>query len=100
MFSQVYYLIRSKQDGSYLVARPTRHPSEAPPATETGYLLMFREHFEALSYLNTHAVGVTDRFSVESVPGQQLESLLNRWGFQGLGLVTDPLLPRVDFLSR
>lgn len=101
MFSQLYYLVRSKLDGSYLVARPNRaEPTEGSRQPEPGYLLVFREHFDALSYLNTHGSDVVDRFAVESVPGSQLESLLKRWGFAGIGLVQDPLIPRVEFLSR
>jgi hypothetical protein len=61
---------------------------------------MFREHFEALSYLNTHGSGVADRFAVESLPGTQLAGLIKRWGFAGVGIVQDPLLPRIEFLSH
>jgi len=32
---------------------------------------MFREHFDALSYLNTHGSDLADRFGVESVPGSR-----------------------------
>jgi hypothetical protein len=94
MLSQTHYLIRSRQDGRYLVAR-TQNGSE----DSKGYLLMFREHFDALSYLNTHGSNVADRFGVESVSGTQLKGLLKRWGFQGLGLVEDPLVPQIKFLS-
>ena len=97
MFSETYYLIRSKSDGSYLVARP--QPSQ-PQAASPGYLLMFRENFDALSYLNTHGSSVVDRFTVESISGGQINSLLNRWGFAGIGMVQDPLVPNVEFLSR
>lgn len=44
MFSEVYYLVRSKADGRYLAALPNREA--------LGYLLLFRENFDALSYLN------------------------------------------------
>jgi hypothetical protein len=38
--SQLYYLLRSRADGSYLVARP--HGSGAPnQPTPTGFLLVF-----------------------------------------------------------
>jgi len=97
--SQVFYLIRSRADGQYLVARPK--VSTAPkgsPQADPGYVLMFREHFDALSYLNTHGATVSDRFAVESIPDTQLSSLLKRWGFTGLGVVEDPLLPRIEFL--
>jgi hypothetical protein len=92
MLSEVHYLIRSKADGRYITARPTED--------ESGYLLLFRENFEALSYLNTHAADVAQRFTIESIPGTQLGSLLKRWGFTGVAVVTDPLLPTVEFLQH
>ncbi|MBW4614255.1 MAG: hypothetical protein KME21_13480 [Desmonostoc vinosum HA7617-LM4] len=92
MLSEVYYLVRSRTDGRYLTARPD--------ASASGYLLLFRENFDAMSYLNTHAAEVANRFTVESIPGTQLGSLLKRWGFIGVGIVTDPLLPKVDFLQH
>lgn len=95
MFSQVYYLVRSRADGRYLTASPDDgSTAEAPPR----YLLMFPEHFDALSYLNTHGASVADQFAVESVSGSQLKSLMQRWGFTGMGLVQDPLLPKIEFL--
>lgn len=93
MLSQVYYLVRSKADGRYLVACPNQDNA-------SGYLLLFREHFEALSYLNTHGVGVAEQFGVESLPGTQLGGLLKRWGFTGVGIVQDPLLPKIEFFSQ
>lgn len=95
MLSQVYSLIRSKADGRYLVVRPNQETDSG----DSGYLLLFRENFEALSYLNTHGFDVAERFAVESIPGTQLKSLLKRWGFTGLGIVQDPLLPKIEFLS-
>lgn len=93
MFSQTYYLIRSKMDGRYLAA----HPEE----DGKGYLLLFSEHFDALSYLNTHASDLsTNRLGVESIPGSQVTNLLKRWGFKGIGIVSDPLLPRIEFLQH
>ncbi len=92
MFSEVYYLARSKADGRYLAALPNREA--------LGYLLLFRENFDALSYLNTHAASVANRFSIESVPGSQIGGLLKRWGFSGVGIVSDPLLPKIEFLSH
>ncbi|MDZ7958509.1 MAG: hypothetical protein RMY34_11630 [Aulosira sp. DedQUE10] len=91
MLSEVYYLVRSKSDGRYLTARPNDETS--------GYLLLFKENFDALSYLNTHAGEVANRFSVEFIPGTQVNNLLKRWGFSGIGIVTDPLLPKVEFLQ-
>ncbi|HIK03786.1 MAG TPA: hypothetical protein IGS40_03570 [Trichormus sp. M33_DOE_039] len=92
MLSEVYYILRSQADGRYLTARPGEDASV--------YLLLFRENFDALSYLNTHAPEVVNRFAVESLPSTQLGSLLKRWGFTGVGIVTDPLLPKVDFLQH
>ena len=97
MLSEIYYLIRTRSDGSYLAAYPNRDEARSP---QTGYVLVFREHFDALSYLNKHAVGVSDRFSVETMPGTQLTKVLDRWGFKGFGVVEDPLLPRIEFMSK
>lgn len=63
-------------------------------------MLLFQEHFDALSYLNKFGAGVSDRFSVETLPGTQVSQVLNRWGFKGFGVVRDPLIPRVEFLSK
>jgi len=94
MFAQTYYLVRSRSDGQYLVAHLKQDEASQ------GFLLLFREHFEALTYLNTHGKDIADRFSVESVPGSQLESVMKRWNFTGIGIVQDPILPKVEFLSR
>jgi hypothetical protein len=99
MLSQIYYLIRSRVDGSYLAAYPKGNTAPEQRTEQEGYLLIFREHFDALSYLNKFAKDVSDRFAVESMPGTQLKGLLNRWGFKGVGVVQDPLLPNVEFLS-
>lgn len=100
MYAQVYYLVRSRADGAYLAAHLNADRPTEPGKTDPGYLLIFKEHFEALSYLNTHGAAVRDRFSVESVPGGQLEAVLTRWNFNGVGIVQDPLLPKVEFLAR
>ncbi|BAZ30069.1 hypothetical protein [Cylindrospermum sp. FACHB-282] len=92
MLSEVYYLVRSQSDGRYLTARPN--------AEASGYLLLFRENYDALSYLNTHAAEVANRFAVESIAGTQVGNLVKRWGFSGVGIVTDPLLPKVEFLQH
>jgi hypothetical protein len=94
MYSQVYYLLRSKHDGRHLAARPNG------PESEQTFLLIFPADHEALSYLSTHAPEMRDRFAVESVPAYQLKGLLSRWGFAGIGLVSDPTAPTVDFLQR
>lgn len=102
MLSQTYYLVRSRQDGQYLVVRPRlkSEPTDSKQPPEQGFLLMFSEHADALSYLNTHGGQVADRFSVESIPSTQVGSLLKRWGFSGIGVVQDPLIPHIEFLRQ
>lgn len=101
MQSDVYYLVRSKQDGQYLVARPRlANAAESDDTPLTEFLLVFKEHADALSYLNAFAPTLTDRFAVESVLGNQLSNVMNRWGYQGFGVVQDPLLPKVEFMLR
>ena len=96
MFSELYYLILSRADGRYLIAKP----NTARQDTDAGYLLMFREHFDALSYLNTHGVDVAERFTVESATGNQINNLLKRWGYSGVGIVQDPLVPQIEFFRQ
>ena len=91
MLSQIYYLLRSRVDGSYISANPN-------PDETVKFLLLFREDFDARSYLNTHAPDMVDRFVVESIPGTQLKTIIKRWGFQGVGVIQDPLLPNIEFL--
>ena len=91
MLSEVYYLLRSKTDGSYISANPD-------PDSAIKYLLLFREDFEALSYLNAHAPDAANRFTVESIASTQLKEIIQRWEFQGVGVIQDPLLPRIEFL--
>ena len=111
MLSQVFYLIRSKADGQYLVARTKAEPKQRADRTggagtidaqavDAQYLLVFKEHYDALSYINTHGADVANRFAVESIAGTQLGNLLKRWGFMGMGMVQDPLLPRIEFLQH
>lgn len=97
MLSQVYYLLRSRADGSYLVARVN---NDDAVAKTSNYLLIFNEHYDALSYLNTHGRDVSERFAVESIPASQLGNLMKRWGFEGVGIVQDPLLPKINFLAK
>jgi hypothetical protein len=52
-----------------------------------------------LSYVNTHAPDVASRFAVESVTGTQLKNQLQRWGFAGVGLVQEPLEPKIQFFK-
>lgn len=87
-------------DGQYLAAHPRRTADSDGSAPQPGFLLLFQEQYEALSYLNTHAPDVADRFAVESVPATQLGKLLERWGFIGVGLVKDPLTSNIEFLVR
>lgn len=98
MLSDIFYLIRSKADGQYLVARPSANTD--PDRPEPGFLLIFREYADALSYLNAHAPHLNDRFGVESLPATQLKSLMNRWSFRGVGMVEDPLVPQVEFMLK
>ncbi len=105
MLSETFYLVRSKQNGQYLVARPHRAEansaaSNTPEKADPGFLLMFKEYADALSYLNTHGKDVVDQFGVESLAGTQIGTMLKRWGFSGVGIVQDPLLPRVEFLQH
>ena len=95
MLLQINYLIRSKNDGKYLVARISQDDDRA----EAAYLLVFQADHEALSYINTHGKEMSDRLDVESVSPMQLKSLLQRWGYQGIGVVKDPLLPDIEFLT-
>ena len=99
MLSQTHYLIRSRNDGSYLAAYP-HLAANAMRTPEQGYILLFKEHYEALSYLNTHASGMSDRFAVEVLTGPQLEGIFARWNFKGVAVVQDPLLPKIEFLTR
>ena len=88
----IYYIIRSRSDGKYLTARVDDDTS--------GYLLLFKEDFEAMSYLNTHAADLANRLTVEPLASTQIGSLLKRWGFAGVGIVNDPLLPEIEFLQH
>ncbi len=94
----LYYLLRSRQNGQYLAARQPQ--LEGKPAEQGRYLLLFQQDFEAMSYLNAHAPDMGDRFAVESHSLAQLKTSLERWGFAGVALVTDPLEPQVDFMAR
>jgi hypothetical protein len=89
MLSQFYYVVRSQTSGEYLVA----HPSED---SADGFLLLFSADYEALSYVNTH--GSSAGCTVEMMPSTALPATLERWQLKGLGIVQDPLIPRVQFL--
>jgi hypothetical protein len=90
MQNQIYYALRSRSEGNYLVAHVE---------TDTSYLLLFTEYADALSYLNTHSPEHRDRFAVDSIPNTQISSIIKRWSLEGIGLVQDPLLPTVKFLT-
>ncbi len=93
MLSETYYLIRSKADGRYLAARPNEDDAST-------FVLLFREHYDALSYVNTHAGDLANRLGVETISGSNLKTVLQRWSFNGVGIVTDPLLPKIEFLLQ
>lgn len=94
MFSETYYALRSRQDGQYLVARFPNPETK----TQSNYLLVFRENFDALTYLNKYAKDIARQFSVESLSTNQLKGVLQRWGFNGIGVVQEPLEPKIQFL--
>lgn len=104
MYSHSYYLLRSKVDGQYLVARP--RPAASPPASPEAtpapaqFLMVFAADHEALSYVNAHAPDLANQFAIETVSPPQLRQVLDRWGYTGIGLVRDALVPQVDFLLR
>ncbi len=89
-----YYVIRSKLDGQYLVANIVKNEHLA----KEQYILVFNEDFEALSYLNAHAPQFTGHFVVECLGESQLKTILQRWGYIGLGYVQEPLQPTIHFL--
>ncbi len=93
MFTKSYYLLRSTHDGQYLAAKPRNQESK-------GFLMLFNADYEALSYVNQHAAEVANRFAVEPISGQQLKQMMDRWGYEGVGVVNDPLVPQVEFLRR
>jgi len=90
---QPYYVLRSKSNGAYLTAR-----AQTTSEGTVTYLLLFQQDHEALSYVNTHAPDLCDRFSIETLMSSQIKPLLQRWGYQGIGLVNDSLQPRIAFM--
>lgn len=91
MFSEVYYILRARSDGRYVTARPD-------PDRPSAYLLLFSEQFDALGYLNKHAGDLKEQFAVESITGSQIKPIIQRWGFAGIGMIKDPLLPHIEFI--
>ena len=94
MLLQINYLIRSKHDGKYLVARM---PEKS--GIEASYLLVFQHDYDAMSYINTHGKEFSDRLTVETASPIQLKGLMKRWNYAGFGIVKDPLLPNIQFIS-
>jgi hypothetical protein len=94
-----YYILRSKLDGKYLTARLAEPQPKEQKQNESNYLLLFKEDFEALTYVNTHAKDLSSRLGVEPLSSIQIKSLLERWGYQGVGIVEDSLIPQIKFLS-
>lgn len=94
MLLQINYLIRSQQDGKYLVARM---PNQS--GAEDSYLLIFHQDYDAMSYINTHGREFSDRLTVETASPIQLKGLMQRWDYDGLAIVKDPLLPEIEFMS-
>jgi len=94
MLLQINYLIRSKLDGKYLVARM---PEQS--GIEASYLLVFQQDYDALSYINAHGQEFCDRLTVETASPTQLKGLMSRWKYAGFGIVKDPLLPEIQFVS-
>ncbi len=100
MAAEIYYVVLAKTSGRYLTARLHEADPDRPLSAQPAYLLLFREHFEALSYLNAHAPSMADQFVVESQVQNQIKGILQRWNFAGVGIVQDPLIPRVEFLIQ
>ena len=94
MLLQVNYLIRSRKDGKYLVARMPENSG-----IEASYLLVFQQDYDALSYINTHGKEYSDLLTVETASPPQLRGLMSRWGYKGFGIVRDPLVPDIQFVS-
>ncbi|MEM8602376.1 MAG: hypothetical protein AAGF24_00885 [Cyanobacteria bacterium P01_H01_bin.121] len=91
MITKPYYAIRARQTGRYLTA--------SDPDTVAQYLLLFREDFEARSYLTTHAQDLKAQFTIEYLSQNAIAPILGRWDLQGIGIVIDPLIPTIQFLQ-
>lgn len=89
MLSQLHYVLRSRRDGQYLTARV---------AEEKTYLILFKTDYDALGYVNAQVPEARGSFTPEAVGAGQLKVLLQRWSFQGVGVVEDILEPRIQFL--
>ena len=104
MQTTIYYVLRSRKDGSYLAAQVNADKSSSSDdqsqAMSVGYLMLFREYADGLSYLNAHAPDLAANFAVESVSQSQLKTVMQRWSFEGIGVVEDPWLPKVQFMTH
>ena len=89
MLSQFYYVVRSQTSGEYLIAHPSADAAD-------GFLLLFSADYDALSYINAHGSG--GKGAVEMMTAIALPATLKRWELKGVGIVQDPLIPRVEFL--
>lgn len=98
MLSTPYYLLRSKANSQYLVARPLMEGAH-PEQPRDPFLLLFIADFDALSYLNTHAGEHAVQFAVEYCDRAQIQKICDRWDYKGVGIVNDPLVPRIEFLK-
>ncbi|MGB3767304.1 MAG: hypothetical protein WA947_12155 [Phormidesmis sp.] len=98
MLNQPYYTLRSKANGQYLVARPPVE-GQHPEIPTDPFLLLFIADFDALSYLNKHAKALAPQFSVEYCDRAQIKKISDRWGYKGIGIVNDPLVPRIEFMG-
>jgi hypothetical protein len=38
--------------------------------------------------------------NIQAIAPSQLSKLMQRWGYTGIGMVNDPLIPDVEFLER
>ncbi len=98
MLNTPYYLLRAKSTGQYLVARPPIEGGHPEQPTDP-FLLLFVADFDALSYLNAHAGDHAAQFSVEYCDRTQIKKICDRWSYKGIGVVNDPLVPRIEFLG-
>jgi hypothetical protein len=89
---ELYYVLRSRLNGQFLVAHPSTDAQQ-------NYVLVFKADYDALSYLNAHAANAQEQLATECLSASQLKANLSRWGFQGIGLVDDPMLPSIQFLE-
>lgn len=93
MFTNIFYVLRSKKDGKYLITNQLNKTGN-----NQSFLFVFNSDSDAMLYLNHHAPEYAHNFVIESASNQQLKAILTRWGFTGIGIVKDTLIPEVEFL--